>query len=69
MAFIGLRMGYGTDRSQWEMRFPPTSGAVELQINGNTSDPHNPAATAALQESFTATGPATWELALPDSKG
>jgi hypothetical protein len=69
VAFIGLRMGYGTDRSQWEMRFPPTSGAVQLQINGSASDPLHPATTAALQESFTATGPATWELALPGSKG
>jgi len=69
VAFIGLRMGYGTDRSQWEMRFPPTSGAVELQINGSASDPLKPAATAALQESFTATGPATWQLTLPGSNG
>lgn len=67
VAFIGLRMGYGTDRSQWEMRFPPTTGAMQLQINGSTSDPHNPEAKAALEQAFASTGPATWALTLPET--
>lgn len=65
--FIGLRMGYGKDRSQWEMRFPPTAGVVQLQINGDASNPHNPAAAATLEQSFRAAGPATWALTLPGS--
>jgi len=65
--FTGLRMGYGTGRSQWEMRFPPTTGVVQLQINGDASDPHNPATAATLEQSFRAAGPATWDLTLPGS--
>jgi hypothetical protein len=65
--FVGLRSGYGSDRQQFEIRFPRTSGELTFRITGQVSgQPVNSAAAASLRGKLGGAASAEWSLALPD---
>jgi hypothetical protein len=63
---IGLRLGYGPDRSLFEVRFAPAAGAVTLRMLPIVlPNPRDQAAAASLGTAIAAAVPAEWSLALP----
>lgn len=64
--FIGLRAGFGTNREQFEVRFPVTSGNATLQMLATVSpQPHDLAAGQSLQQKIQGVSPADWRVTLP----
>lgn len=65
-SIIGLRLGYGPNREQFEVRFPPTTGAATLRMLPTVSaQPHDPGAAGSLRAALEGATPAEWQVTLP----
>lgn len=67
IAFIGLRLGFGPQRSQFEIRFPHASGAVSLHFWAEASAyPRDAAANTSLSQKLGPQPSVAIPLDLPD---
>jgi len=65
-SFIGLRLGYGPNREQFEVRFPPAVGQVTLRMLPTVSaHPHDEVAAQSLAATLSDAVPAEWVVTLP----